>query len=103
MAGVPATKTHAFSPEARQRRRTFSQCSRLVYWSASPSGERTASAGALRIHSSATPSDTIHAIQIELSRDLYMDEATFAIKPDGFARVSETLAGLLESLDAFRP
>jgi N-formylglutamate amidohydrolase len=48
------------------------------------------------------PATGIHAIQIELSRDLYMDEATFAIRPDGFARVSATLAGLMGSLDAFR-
>jgi N-formylglutamate amidohydrolase len=49
------------------------------------------------------PATAIHAIQIELSRDLYMDEETFAIRDDGFARVSDTLAALLESLATFRP
>jgi N-formylglutamate deformylase len=49
------------------------------------------------------PAAGIHAIQIELSRDLYMDEATFVIKDDGFARLRESLAALLASLDGFRP
>jgi N-formylglutamate deformylase len=44
------------------------------------------------------PRSAIHAIQIELSRDLYMDETTFAIKKDGFARLRTTLAELVASL-----
>jgi len=49
------------------------------------------------------PATGIHAIQIELSRDLYMDEDTFTIKEGGFPRVSATLAALLASLADFRP
>jgi len=49
------------------------------------------------------PANAIHAIQIELSRDLYMDEDTFTIRDDGFARVSEALAALLASLVSFKP
>jgi N-formylglutamate amidohydrolase len=49
------------------------------------------------------PSTGIHAIQIELARDLYMNEATFVIKDEGFARVRATLSELLASLESFRP
>jgi N-formylglutamate deformylase len=49
------------------------------------------------------PRSDLHAIQIELSRDLYMDETTFAIKPDGFARLQSTLADLVASLATLRP
>jgi N-formylglutamate deformylase len=49
------------------------------------------------------PADDIHAIQIELRRDLYMDELTFAPRPAGFARLHQTLRDLLASLDGFRP
>jgi N-formylglutamate deformylase len=49
------------------------------------------------------PHTGIHAIQIELSRDLYMDEATFAIRNDGFARLRATLADLVASLATIRP
>jgi N-formylglutamate deformylase len=48
------------------------------------------------------PASGIHAIQIELSRDLYMDEATFAIRPEGFTRLQTTLADLLTSLATLR-
>jgi N-formylglutamate amidohydrolase len=48
------------------------------------------------------PAAGIHAIQIELSRDLYMDEQTFVIKDDGFARLQATLAELLASLAGLR-
>ncbi len=48
------------------------------------------------------PGTGIHAIQIELSRDLYMDEATFAIRPEGFTRLQTTLADLLASLASLR-
>ena len=44
------------------------------------------------------PRSGIHAIQIELSRDLYMDETTFAIRGDGFARMRVSLAQLVASL-----
>jgi N-formylglutamate amidohydrolase len=49
------------------------------------------------------PNDDVHAIQIELRRDLYMDEATFTPKPEGFARVQRSLGALLAALDRFRP
>jgi len=49
------------------------------------------------------PADDVHAIQIELRRDLYMDEATFTPRPDGFARLQKTLAELLSALHTFRP
>jgi N-formylglutamate deformylase len=49
------------------------------------------------------PADSIHAIQIELRRDLYMDETTYNIDDAGFTRLRETIADLLASLHAFRP
>lgn len=49
------------------------------------------------------PADRVHAIQIELRRDLYMDEATFAPRPEGFSRLQVTLADLLARLDQFTP
>jgi N-formylglutamate deformylase len=49
------------------------------------------------------PHEGIHAIQIELRRDLYMNETTFAPKPEGFARLQRSLADLLGQLDHFRP
>jgi len=48
------------------------------------------------------PAAGVHAIQIELSRDLYMDEQSFAIKDAGFARLQQTLADLLASLASLR-
>jgi N-formylglutamate amidohydrolase len=48
------------------------------------------------------PATGIHAIQIELSRDLYMDETTYAIRPVGFARVQVALTELLTSLASLR-
>src|SRR6266700_2729410 len=48
------------------------------------------------------PASGIHAIQIELSRDLYMDEQTFVTKDAGFARLQATLADLLASLATLR-
>ena len=44
------------------------------------------------------PSAGVHAIQIELSRDLYMDETSFVTKNPGVARLQSTLADLLGSL-----
>jgi N-formylglutamate amidohydrolase len=49
------------------------------------------------------PGDDIHAIQIELRRDLYMTEATFTPKPEGMQRLQGTLRELLAALDRFRP
>jgi N-formylglutamate deformylase len=49
------------------------------------------------------PADDIHAIQIEVRRDLYMDEAAFAPRPEGFARLQETLRELMASLSGWRP
>lgn len=49
------------------------------------------------------PQDDIHAIQVELRRDLYMNEATFTLLPDRAARLQETLRDLLTTLDHFRP
>lgn len=49
------------------------------------------------------PSDGVHAIQIELRRDLYMDEASFTPRPAGFRRLADTLTALLAELATFRP
>lgn len=49
------------------------------------------------------PADQVHAIQIEMRRDLYMDEASFVRRDAGFARLRETLAALLVALDGFDP
>jgi len=49
------------------------------------------------------PADNIHAIQIELRRDLYMNEATYEIADAGFERLSQSLAALLAALKDFRP
>jgi N-formylglutamate amidohydrolase len=49
------------------------------------------------------PGAGIHAIQIEVSRHLYMDEATFAITDAGFNSLQTTIAELLDSLRRFRP
>ena len=49
------------------------------------------------------PRDNIHAIQIELRRDLYMDEQTFTLEDTGFQRLREALRDLLTAIEAFRP
>ena len=49
------------------------------------------------------PADAIHAIQIELRRDLYMNEETYEITQPGFARLQKDLAELLAALRGFRP
>jgi N-formylglutamate amidohydrolase len=49
------------------------------------------------------PADQIHAIQIELRRDLYMNEATYELVEPGFTRLSQSLAELLTALRSFRP
>ncbi len=49
------------------------------------------------------PADGIHAIQIELRRDLYMDEERFTPLEPGFERTQQILADLLTALRSFRP
>jgi N-formylglutamate amidohydrolase len=49
------------------------------------------------------PAEHVHAIQIELRRDLYMDEDKFEIVEPGFGRLRDLLAGLLDGLRGFRP
>jgi N-formylglutamate deformylase len=49
------------------------------------------------------PAENVHAIQIELRRDLYMDETTYEIDETGFVRLSTALAELLASLRTFEP
>jgi N-formylglutamate deformylase len=49
------------------------------------------------------PAENIHAIQIELRRDLYMNETTFELVEPGFEKLATTLAELLKSLRTFRP
>jgi N-formylglutamate deformylase len=49
------------------------------------------------------PADAIHAIQIELRRDLYMDELTYTLRPSGVDTLAATLTQLLTSLRNFRP
>jgi N-formylglutamate deformylase len=49
------------------------------------------------------PAEQIHAIQIEMRRDLYMNEADFTRLPDRMARLRRVLAELLLALDGFDP
>ena len=49
------------------------------------------------------PADNIHAIQIEMRRDLYMDEDTFIVVEPGFDRLRSLLGALLVELRGFRP
>lgn len=49
------------------------------------------------------PADAIHAIQIEVRRDLYMDESTFTRRMPGFARLAQTLRDLVTALADWRP
>jgi N-formylglutamate deformylase len=49
------------------------------------------------------PHTGVHAIQIELRRDLYMDETSFGPRPDGFRRLAESLTALLAKVSRFRP
>ena len=48
------------------------------------------------------PHDGQHAIQIELNRALYMDEATCRQKPGDFERLQQVLEALLVSLGELR-
>jgi N-formylglutamate amidohydrolase len=49
------------------------------------------------------PAEQIHAIQIEMRRDLYMDEARFDRRPEGMTRLSQAIAALLRKLESFDP
>ncbi len=49
------------------------------------------------------PATGIHAIQIELRRDLYMNEVTYDLVEPGFTRLSDSLKELLGTLASFRP
>jgi N-formylglutamate amidohydrolase len=49
------------------------------------------------------PTQGIHAIQIEMRRDLYMIEASFSRVPEKMRVLSQELAGLLRALDGFDP
>ena len=49
------------------------------------------------------PAEDVHAIQIEMRRDLYMEEATFSRLPEKMQRLSPVLAALLRRLDGFDP
>lgn len=44
------------------------------------------------------PSKNVHAIQIELNRDLYMNESTFVKRPQPMKLLAETCVGLLPKL-----
>jgi len=48
------------------------------------------------------PADRIHAIQIELRRDLYMDESAFEPAEPGFSNMRSTLDALVASLRTLR-
>ena len=49
------------------------------------------------------PADGIHAIQIELRRDLYMNESTYTIVDAGFERLRSAIDDLLAKVETFRP
>lgn len=49
------------------------------------------------------PADGIHAIQIEMRRDLYMVERSYQRVPEKMARMAAVLNDLLRALDGFDP
>lgn len=49
------------------------------------------------------PSSSVHAVQVELSRALYMDEVSLEQRPPEFARVREYCSELVESLCRLGP
>jgi N-formylglutamate deformylase len=49
------------------------------------------------------PQDGIHAIQIEMRRDLYMNEATYTRLPDRMQAMGAVLEPLLRKLEQFDP
>ena len=48
------------------------------------------------------PSAGVHALQIEINRALYMDEALLSRGP-GFARMAETMTGLIREIGRMFP
>ena len=46
------------------------------------------------------PDDGVDALQIELNRDLYMDEVSFAPREPAFTRIRALCEGLVERLAA---
>jgi len=48
------------------------------------------------------PEEGVHAIQIEVNRDLYMDETSFEPRPEGMEQLRNACAGLLERLAALK-
>jgi N-formylglutamate deformylase len=48
------------------------------------------------------PSDGVHAIQIELRRDLYMDEERFVTVEPGVSQLRAVIAALLGELETLR-
>ena len=48
------------------------------------------------------PATGVHAIQIEVNRDLYMDEASFEPRPEGMQRLRKASAALLPKLGALQ-
>lgn len=48
------------------------------------------------------PDDGIHAIQVEVNRDLYMDEKTFRVRHDGMKRLTAACIGLIAPLGELR-
>jgi N-formylglutamate deformylase len=49
------------------------------------------------------PSRGVHAIQVEINRDLYMDETSYAWLPDRAARVVNAVDGLVQAVCHFDP
>lgn len=49
------------------------------------------------------PQKNRHSIQIELNRQLYMDEKSHDKLPDGFAKLKKTLTGFIEKIRDWRP
>jgi N-formylglutamate deformylase len=49
------------------------------------------------------PADAVHAIQVEIRRDLYMDEALFMPRLEEFSRLQDVLRELVKFMGAWRP
>jgi N-formylglutamate amidohydrolase len=49
------------------------------------------------------PAEGIHAIQVEMRRDLYMDEQAYARLPEKMQRMGQILGDLLRKLETFDP
>ncbi|MDX9720900.1 MAG: N-formylglutamate amidohydrolase [Myxococcota bacterium] len=49
------------------------------------------------------PQDGIHALQIEVSRRVYMDEESFVINEAGMTRLSEACSAFVKRLSTWRP